>query len=170
MKRICFVCLGNIVRSPLAENMFLHLVAEMGLDSKYTADSAGTASYHTGEHPDSRMRQVARGRGLVYDGRARQFERRDFERFDLVIAMDAENLANLLRLASGEDAQRKLHLLREFDPQNAGKRANIESGRTSPDWDVPDPYYGGIEGFERVYDIIERSCRALLTALEKGEL
>lgn len=160
MKQICFVCLGNIVRSPLAENMFLHLAAENGLEEHYLVDSAGTASYHVGEHPDSRMRQVARRRGLIYDGRARQFERRDFERFDLIMAMDAENLANLRRLVSGPGDSGKLHLLREFDPQ---------SDPAAPG-DVPDPYYDGIEGFERVYDIVERSCRGLLGALERGEL
>jgi protein-tyrosine phosphatase len=165
MKAICFVCLGNIVRSPLAENLFLHLVAEQGLEGKYTADSAGTASYHVGDHPDSRMRQVARNRGLIYDGRARQFERRDFDRFDLIIAMDAENLANLHRMAFDPKDHRKLQMLRSFDPQNDSSRLG-----EFPAGDVPDPYYGGIDGFENVYDMIERSCRGLIKVLEKGEL
>ena len=158
MIRLCFVCLGNIVRSPLAENLFLHLVAQKGLEGRYTAASAGVANYHVGEHPDSRMRQVARARGLVYDGRGRQFERRDFERFDLILAMDGENLAGLRWLASTPEEKTKLHLLREFDPQ-------CEAGKPG---DVPDPYYGGMGGFEDVYDIVERSCQGLLAALENG--
>jgi protein-tyrosine phosphatase len=156
--RICFVCLGNIVRSPLGENMFRHLADQAGVADRYEVDSAGTGAWHVGESPDRRMRQVAARRGFKYDGRARQFAQSDFGRFDLIIAMDTQNRANLRRLARGADDEAKIRLMREFDPQG---RANDS---------VPDPYYGGIDGFENVYDIVERSCQGLLEALEEGQL
>ncbi|HIE58298.1 MAG TPA: low molecular weight phosphotyrosine protein phosphatase [Anaerolineales bacterium] len=152
-QRILFVCLGNIVRSPLAENMFRHLAEQAGLADRYEVDSAGTGGWHVGERPDRRMRQVAARHGFRYDGRARQFQRSDFDHFDLIIAMDAQNRADLRRLARSPEDEAKIHTLREFDPHG---------GPTAP---VPDPYYGGIDGFEEVYTIVERSCRALLDAL-----
>jgi len=156
--KICFVCLGNIVRSPLAENMFRHLTLEAKLAHKYDVDSAGTSGWHVGEQPDRRMRRVAAGHGFKYDGRARQFKQRDFEEFDLVIAMDSDNRANLSRLARSEEERAKIHLMREFDPQG------------SPTEPVPDPYYGGIDGFEEVFQIVKRSCQGMLDALESGQL
>jgi protein-tyrosine phosphatase len=156
--RICFVCLGNIVRSPLGENMFKHLAQQAGAADRYEVDSAGTGSWHVGESPDRRMRRVAAQHSLKYDGRARQFHRNDFEKFDLIIAMDTENLANLHRLAGSEQDSAKIHLMREFDSQSG------------PDASVPDPYYGGIDGFEKVYVIVERSCQGLLDALENGQV
>ncbi len=157
-KRILFVCLGNIVRSPLAEAMFAHLAQEAGLAEKYQVDSAGTASYHIGESPDERMRRVAASEGLVYDHRARQFSPEDFENFDLIVAMDEDNRADLLRQARTAEQRSKIRLLREFDAQADG------------DSSVPDPYYGGIDGFRDVYQIVERSCRALLDGLEEGRV
>jgi protein-tyrosine phosphatase len=157
-KRIVFVCLGNIVRSPLAENMFRHLAKERGVEDRYEVDSAGTGSWHVGERPDRRMRRVAAQRGLQYDGRARQFSRKDFQRFDLIIAMDTNNRENLMSLAQSEEDREKIHLLREFDDQSGSEAS------------VPDPYYGGIEGFERTYDIVERSCETLLDTLEDGRI
>ncbi|MFQ5615340.1 MAG: low molecular weight protein-tyrosine-phosphatase [Anaerolineales bacterium] len=156
--RIIFVCLGNIVRSPLAENMFRHLASQAGAGHKYEVDSAGTGGWHMGERPDSRMRRVAARRGFKYGGSARQFSRRDFDRFDLIIAMDTSNRANMYRLARSQADRDKIHLMREFDPLG------------SPTAAVPDPYYGGIRGFEEVYDIVERSCQGLLDALETGEV
>ncbi len=152
--RICFVCLGNIIRSPLAENLFRHLAEEAGVDHKYRVDSAGTSSYHVGESPDSRMRRVASRRGMHYKGRARQFTRQDFGNFDLIVAMSPNNRENLLRITPNDEAEMKIRLLREFDPQGG------------PQADVPDPYYGGVEGFEETYVIVERSCQGLLSALE----
>lgn len=152
--RICFVCLGNIVRSPLAENMFMHLAAEANVAHKYEVDSAGTAGYHVGESPDPRMRRVAARYGLHYDGRARKFTSGDFDRFDLIIPMSPDNRDDLLKIAPDEKSEDKIRLLREFD---------AEGGM---DASVPDPYYGGIEGFEEVYKIVERSCRGLLAELE----
>ena len=138
--------------------MFKHLAAQAGAADRYEVDSAGTGAWHVGESPDRRMRQVAARRGFKYDGRARQFKQSDFEKFDLIIAMDTENRANLRRLARSTDDEAKIHLMREFDPQ------------ARADDSVPDPYYGGIDGFENVYDIVERSCQGLLDALEKGRL
>jgi protein-tyrosine phosphatase len=157
-KRICFVCLGNVVRSPLAKNIFLSLADQAGTSHKYGVDSAGISAYHVGERPDARMRRVAGRYGLQYDGRARQFRRRDFDRFDLIIAMDSTNRQDLIQLAPDEGARSKIHLLREYDPQGG------------PNAPVPDPYYGGIDGFEEVYTIVERSCKGLLRELEQGRL
>jgi protein-tyrosine phosphatase len=156
--RICFVCLGNIVRSPLAENLFLHLAEEQGIAQKYEVDSAGTSAWHVGESPDGRMRRVAAQHGLHYDGRARQFKRSDFERFDLIVAMDRENLEDLIALAPRSGDREKIRLLREFDPQGGQLAA------------VPDPYYGGIDGFIETFRVIERSCQGLLNALEDGTI
>jgi protein-tyrosine phosphatase len=156
--RILFICLGNIIRSPLAENMFAHLAQEAGLGDKYEVDSAGTSSYHIGERPDSRMRQVATDYGFRYDGRARQITLADFDHFDLIIAQDSTNLSNLKRLARGPEDTAKLFTMRTFDPQG------------NPQASVPDPYYGGIDGFHVTFEIVKRSCQGLLDALESGEV
>lgn len=156
--RICFVCLGNIVRSPLGEHMFQHLAQQAGAAEHYAVDSAGTGNWHAGESPDQRMRRVAAQHGLVYDGHARQFRQSDFDKFDLIIAMDTENRANLNRLSRTAQDTEKIHLMRTFDPVD------------DADLSVPDPYYGGIDGFEKVYAIVERSCQGLLAALESGQV
>lgn len=156
--RILFVCLGNIVRSPLAENSFRHMAAEAGVSEKYDVDSAGTAAYHIGDMPDRRMREVAAARGLGYSGSGRQVSLQDFYDFDLIIAMDRSNQADLMALANKAEHKSKIRLLREFDPQAGQDRS------------VPDPYYGEMDGFEHVYDIVERSSRELLARLESGEL
>lgn len=153
MKKILFVCLGNIVRSPLAENLFRHLAAKAGVGEQFELDSAGIGNWHVGEHPDPRMRQVAAGHGLVYDGSARQVTPRDLDRFDLILAMDTENRQDLLTMARTPEHRRRIRLMRDFDP-TSGANAS-----------VPDPYYGGMEGFENVYAIIERSARGLLDNL-----
>ena len=152
--RVCFVCLGNIVRSPLAEHLFLHKARQKGLADQVEAASAGTSSWHVGEAPDARMRQVAARHGLVYDGRARQFKPSDFERYDWIVAMDADNRKHLVSLARNQADREKIRLLREFDPSGGPKAA------------VPDPYYGGIDGFEEVYRIVERSVEGLLETLK----
>jgi protein-tyrosine phosphatase len=156
--RILFVCLGNIIRSPLAENIFAHLAQQSGVGEKYFVDSAGIDDYHIGESPDARMRQVARGYGLNYDGRARQFSRADFDRFDLIIPMDMNNKSDLLQLTRGPKDVGKIYTIRSFDPQGLSTDG------------VPDPYYGGVDGFHITYKIVERSCQGLLDALEAGEL
>ena len=156
--RICFVCLGNIVRSPLGEHMFKHLAQQAGVAARYTVDSAGTGSWHVGESPDRRMRRVAARHGLNYDGSARQFRQSYFDQYDWIIAMDTENRTNLQRLARSPQDTAKIHLMRAFDPQ------------AKPNASVPDPYYGGIDGFEEVYQIVECACQGLLAALENGQL
>jgi len=157
-KRICFVCLGNIVRSPLAKNLFLHQANAANVVEKYEVDSAGTSAYHIDERPDSRMRRVAASHGLIYDGEARRFTKRDLDYFDLIIVMDKENIFDLEYLISTDEHRDKIHLLREFDP-------SAEEGAI-----VPDPYYSGIHGFEETYRIIERSTRGLLETLEMDKL
>jgi len=156
--KIIFVCLGNIVRSPLAENLFRQLTQQNGTADQYTVASGGVADWHVGDPPDSRMRRVAEQHGLIYNGRGRQITRQDMQNFDLVIAMDRENAAHLHRLASSAQEESKIHLLRTFDPLGG------------PTASVPDPYYGSLDDFEEVYQIIERSCQGLLEALQNGEL
>lgn len=157
-KRILFVCLGNIVRSPLAENLFAHLAGQAEVGESYEVDSAGTSGYHVGERPDRRMRQVAAKHGLRYDGRARQVRQGDLDDFDLVVAMDSSNRSQLLSMARTPEQQEKIRLMREFDPKGG------------PNAGVPDPYYGGIDGFEETYGIVARACQGLLEAIESGEL
>jgi protein-tyrosine phosphatase len=156
--RILFVCLGNIVRSPLAENMFRQMAKEAGVADAYDVDSAGTAAYHIGDSPDSRMRQVAAARGLVYDGSGRHFTVQDFYDFDLIVPMDSSNHSDIVSLATKAEHKAKVRLMREFDPM------------VGTDNSVPDPYYGGIDGFEKVYDIVERSTAELLARLERKEI
>jgi protein-tyrosine phosphatase len=156
--RILFVCLGNIIRSPLAEHMFAQLAMQAGVAEKYEVDSAGTSAYHIGEQPDSRMRQVAAQNGLKYNGRAKQFRAEDYDRFDLIIPQDMENLRNLKRLARGPEDEAKLYTMRTFDPQGSANQG------------VPDPYYGGADGFQVSFEIVRRSCKGLLEALDNGEV
>lgn len=149
--RILFVCLGNICRSPLAEGMFRHQVAEAGLSERFDIDSAGTSGYHESEPPDARATEVARRRGITLQGRSRQFTAEDADSFDYLIAMDRENLDGVRRMAGGSGSDARVHLLREFDP---------EAEEEEPE--VPDPYFGGARGFEDVHDLVERSCKGLL--------
>jgi len=148
--------MGNIIRSPLAENLFRHQAEEAGLDGKYEVDSAGTGGWHEGESPDPRMRRTAARHGLVYDGEARQIRLSDIDKFDLVVAMDTENRRELQSRTRRPEQARKIRLLREFDPASG------------PNDSVPDPYYGGDEGFETTYRIVEAGVQGLLQALEGG--
>lgn len=150
MLRVCFVCLGNICRSPTAEGVMRHLVARAGLAEQIDVDSAGTAAYHAGERPDRRARAVAKARGIDLVGRARQFVEADWERFDYVLAMDTENFTDLAGSAPLSAKEGKLRLLRSFDPDAPANAS------------VPDPYYGGAGGFERVLDLCEAACQGLL--------
>ena len=128
------------------------LVREAGMDGQIENDSAGTGGWHAGDPPDRRASEAARRRGITLDGAARKVRPEDFERYDLLLAADADNAAELRALAPSEEARRKVRLLREFDPESEG----------APDLDVPDPYYGGADGFERVLDLVEAACRGLL--------
>ena len=131
------------------------LVRDAGLEDRIEVDSAGTGGWHVGDPPDERATAAAARRGVTLDGAARQVRPEDFRSFDLVIAMDRENLGGLLAIAPDEAASGKVRLLREFDPVSAG----------APDLDVPDPYYGGDRGFETVLDMVEAACRGLLDEL-----
>jgi protein-tyrosine phosphatase len=150
-KKLLFVCLGNICRSPAAEGVFLHLLREAGIESEFEVDSAGTGGWHAGESADRRMRAAAQKRGVHLPSVARQVRPADFERFDLILAMDSDNQSSLLASAPPA-ARHKVRLFRDWDDQGRGE-------------DVPDPYYGGPEGFDLVLDIVTRSGRALLAEL-----
>jgi protein-tyrosine phosphatase len=151
MTKVLFVCLGNICRSPLAEALFKKHVEERGLQDKYAADSCGTAAYHIGDEPDSRSRANARKNGLDYTHLGRQVNDLDFSEFDLIIPMDASNAAHLNHADPTGEAH--IELMRNFDPGFEGT-------------DVPDPYYGGEQGFQNVFEILDRSTQNLLSNLE----
>ena len=131
-------------------------VAEAGLDGEIAVESAGTGSWHVGNPADPRARAEARARGIAMDGRARQFRAADFARLHLVLAMDHANAADLRALAPDHAAGAKVRLLREFDPAARGDLA------------VPDPYYGGDDGFAEVFDMVDAACRGLLEHLRAG--
>jgi protein-tyrosine phosphatase len=154
--RILFVCLGNICRSPTAEGVMRHLLSEAGLQDRVEVDSAGTGGWHVGAPPDERATAAARQRGIALDGEARRFDVADFDRYDLILAMDAENRRDLELLAPDDGARAKVRLLREFDAASAGAPADL---------DVPDPYYGGARGFDDVLDLVEAACRGLLETI-----
>lgn len=157
VNKICFVCLGNIVRSPLAAALFCQQAALAGVNEKYEVDSAAVGPWHIGEAPDGRMRRVAARHGLIYDHRARQFQAGDLDRFDLILAMDRDNQAHLLSMARTPEQRSKIRLLREFD-DSGGALAG-----------VPDPYYDDLDGFEEVYAIVERSIAGLFRILENDD-
>lgn len=150
--KICFVCLGNICRSPTAEGIFQHLINDRGLEAYFEVDSAGTSAYHIGESANSKSQRTANKYGITLHSKARQFEPFDLDYFDLILAMDNENLNNVHHMAD-EDHSHKIGRMRDFDP-NPG------------DGQVPDPYYGGTQGFENVFNIVKRSCEQLLDELE----
>ncbi|HAC14598.1 MAG TPA: protein tyrosine phosphatase [Bacteroidetes bacterium] len=150
--KIIFVCLGNICRSPTAEGVFQHLIIRAGLGSFFEIDSAGTGAYHVGEPANSISRATAEERGVKLLSRARKFEVMDLEYYDLIVAMDYSNHENIVHLTNNEDLKEKVILMRDFDPD-------------PDDGQVPDPYFGGKDGFDQVYDIIERSCRKLIEEL-----
>ncbi|HVU72988.1 MAG TPA: low molecular weight protein-tyrosine-phosphatase [Mycobacteriales bacterium] len=150
--RICFVCTGNICRSPTAEVVMRHLVDEAGLSDRIVVDSAGTAGYHLGDDADPRSRAVLEAAGYSFDHVARRFESSWFADRDLVIALDSGHRDLLLRAAHTPEERAKVHRLREWDPE----------ARRSGDKDVPDPYYGGDRGFDDVLEMVERSCEGLL--------
>lgn len=151
-KNILFVCLGNICRSPSAEAVFTGIVKKAGLENKYLIDSAGTGAWHVGKPADKRMKKHAIQRGYDLTSIGRQFDAdSDFDRFDMIIGMDDENIAALKELARNEKDLKKIHKMTDF----------------SREWrytEVPDPYYGGEEGFELVLDLLEDACVGLLDA------
>ena len=149
---VLFVCMGNVCRSPTAEGVFRHFVAEAGLEDTVVVDSAGTHAYHAGLPSDARSSEAAKRRGYsLADIRARKVSNEDFEQFDYVIAMDRDNMAILIEQS---DAQHH-HKISLFMEHSAGN-----------DDEVPDPYYGGSLGFERVLDLVEEASRGLLETLQ----
>lgn len=152
--KLLFVCLGNICRSPAAENIMNHLIKQANLSHKIICDSAGTSSYHIGSCPDSRMTFAAFGRGLPMIGEARQFIVSDFKEFDLILAMDQENYRNILALDRQGKYRDKVKMMCDFATHHSQK-------------EVPDPYYGGEKGFERVLDLLLDACSGLLFEVEK---
>jgi len=157
--RVLFVCLGNICRSPTAEGVMRKLVSDAGLEDRIEIDSAGTGSWHVGAKPDRRATAAAARAGYELGGKARQVSAEDFERFDMILAMDRFNVSELLGMAPGGVGAEKVALLREFDPASAGQ------------WnlDVPDPYSGGERGFQVVVEQIEAACRGLVKELSRRE-
>ena len=139
-----FVCLGNICRSPLAHGILLKEINDRNLQNIISVDSCGTSQYHIGEQPDSRTRANAELNGVWLNHQARQFERADFRKFDYILAMDRANYKNVIRLDQTSEFEHKVHLMRDFDPLDKGA-------------DVPDPYVGGEQGFQHVFDILDRS-------------
>ena len=151
--RVLFVCMGNICRSPTAEGVFRHHASVAGLIDRLEIDSAGTHAYHVGDPPDHRATAAAARRGISLEGiRARRVTIDDFERFDVILAMDADNLERL-RAEAADEHHGKIRLFLEYTD-----RREIE---------VPDPYYGGAAGFERVLDLVEEASRGLLETLFK---
>jgi protein-tyrosine phosphatase len=152
--RVCFVCLGNICRSPAAEAVMAQLVDEAGLSEMIEVDSAGTARYHVGDRPDPRTVAAARRRGVPIAHRGRQLSRDELADWDLVLVMDRDNLRDVQLLAGGRADVGHVRLLRSFDPDVADRAP-----------DVPDPYYGADADFAAMFDLIEPACRGLLADL-----
>lgn len=154
--KVLFVCLGNICRSPMAEGLFAHLVAQAGLDEHIHIDSCGTGGWHIGEAPDRRMQQTARRHGIALTSRGRQIAVSDIADFDYILAMDERNYQDVLELAAetAQELRAGIYKMRYFDPEGKNQ-------------DVPDPYFGGERGFEEVYALLERSCRTFLTYIQQ---
>uniref|UniRef100_A0AAU2K1N4 protein-tyrosine-phosphatase n=1 Tax=Streptomyces sp. NBC_00049 TaxID=2903617 RepID=A0AAU2K1N4_9ACTN len=157
MYRVCFVCTGNICRSPMAESVFRARVAQAGLDALVEVDSAGTGGWHEGNGADPRTVSVLEAAGYEQDHRARQFRSSWFARLDLVIALDAGHLRDLRALAPSPEDAAKVRLLRSYDPS-----------ATAAETDVPDPYYGSLDGFEECLALVEAASPGLLDAVREA--
>ena len=155
MVKVLFVCLGNICRSPLAEGIFKQRVKEAGLEDKIFIESAGTSGWHIGEPPDARSIEIAEKNGIFLDSYGRKAISNDFEDFDYIIAMDRNNFSDLKGLPkSSKKGAADLFLMRDFDDIGRGQ-------------DVPDPYYGGEDGFSYVFELLDRSCENLLERIKR---
>jgi len=155
MKKVLFVCLGNICRSPAAEGVFRHFVEQEGLQDIIFIDSCGTIAHHEGESADIRMREHAKGRGYELTSLARGIKRGDLESFDYILTMDTSNYKNVAALTADSD-KHKVKMIMDF-------------ATSHPHDQIPDPYYGGPDGFELVLDLLEDACRGLLNKI-KDEL
>ncbi len=154
MHRILFLCMGNICRSPAGHCVFQYLVNEAGLSDQFEIESAGTIGFHVGEPPDSRMQQVMRARRIPIIGRSRQLQSADLEYYDLIMAMDQDNLFGARELDPHGKYHDKIKLFCEYCTEHS-------------ETEVPDPYYGGERGFDHVMDMIEDGCRNLLKELRE---
>lgn len=154
--RLLFVCLGNICRSPAAEGIMSSLVKKNGLENIIEVDSAGTSGWHEGELPDERMRRHGERRGYNFSSRARKFRETDFNDFDYIVVMDKQNFSNVNALAMNQQEREKIKKMTQFSRQYAHHD------------DVPDPYYGGVTGFELVLDLLEDACEGLLQTIKKN--
>ncbi len=152
-KKIVFVCLGNICRSPLAEAIFKDKVKAKNIAHYFEVDSCGTSNYQIGDQPDSRTIANAAKHGISMNHIARQLKKRDLDYFDLIVAMDSKNHQHIMSLAEGEVHQNKIILMRDFDLQAKGA-------------DVPDPYYGGEKNFQEVFEILDRSIESFIQDVE----
>ncbi|MFM7886302.1 MAG: low molecular weight protein-tyrosine-phosphatase [Pseudanabaena sp.] len=152
-QKLLFVCLGNICRSPAAENIMNHLIEQEGLSDRFICDSAGTGGWHVGAPPDRRMRSAAKERGLNFVGSARQLEAMDLWEFDLILAMDRDNYLNILTLDPHGKFKDKVKMMCDY--------CQIHN-----DKEVPDPYYGGADGFNYVIDLLFDACSGLLKSLK----
>lgn len=150
--RVLFVCLGNICRSPAAEGLFLHRLEQRGLRHSFVVDSAGTGSWHVGKSADRRMIRAAEARGVVLPSRARQITAADLQLFDHILTMDQSNLDAVRRLAPAEKVSARIEAMTSYC-------------RRFKALEVPDPYYGGADGFNEVLDLLEDACDGLLNAL-----
>ena len=148
-RNILFICMGNICRSPMAEGVFLHKLRSQGLDAEYEVDSAGTGGWHAGDPPDPRSDDVARANGVPLVSRARQVTTEDFSRFDLLVCMDEENARNLAAMGCPESKIVQLMAYHEASAHD----------------EVPDPYYGGPDGFQLMYDLIDGALDRLLARM-----
>lgn len=157
---VLFVCLGNICRSPAAEGVFRDLVKKRGLDSNFTIDSAGTIDYHEGNPADSRMRSTAKRRGIEITSISRPIRPSDFRDFDLILAMDKSNRADILEALDKWKQRNNL-------PPDADKKVKLMCSycKKHDETEVPDPYYGGQQGFEKVIDLLEDACESLLESI-----
>ncbi len=157
MLKLLFVCMGNICRSPAAEGVMLQHLEDAGLEKDITVDSAGTLDYHVGHLPDARMRAAATRRGLSLTHRARQVKPDDLRNFDLILVMDRENLHEIMHLSGARQHEAKIKLFCEFCTEHDAE-------------EVPDPYYGGAQGFEIVLDLLEDGCAEITRRIQKGTL
>jgi protein-tyrosine phosphatase len=151
--KLCFVCLGNICRSPTAEGIMQYLVNDRGLSAYFEVDSAGTSAYHLGEDANVHSQEIANSHGIELHSKSRRLESFDLDYFNLLLAMDMSNETNILQLTGNNKYREKIKLLRDYDP-------------SPDDPEVPDPYFGGLKGFEIVFDIVYRCCEKLLDELE----